>query len=177
MDATTTDPCASRPRADHFPPRAFRRGRADDRLVSRGLKSGKAGQFGTNPLQLCDPRDTPAASNVAFFRYLGRVAERGKSRAVAWDLISCRFSHSGRAYPPPVGKGVSDSGQRQAFARVSVVRGAFRHARKPDPPKDDPRQPNEPPDTPETPPDEPPPTLVEEPPPRKGPYVAGLDPG
>jgi hypothetical protein len=177
MDATTSVPSVNR-RAESAMLTTRRHAGVIHLLPSRRLKFSKAGQFCTNPLQLCDPATARAMRNAAFCKHLRRVARGPKSRAVARDLISCAFSHSGRACPLPAGKGVSDTGQRQASARAIVVRGRFGPPEPPDPREDDPRRPNEPPDTPETPPDEPPPTPVEEPPPPgKGPHVAGLDPG
>lgn len=138
----------------------------NSRLPGWHQKSSKAGQFCTNPLQHCDVRVLRPPTKAVFFKYLALLDGVAYSRAVAWDLISCRFSRSGCTCSPPGGKGLSDTGQRQASAKVTVRCD------------DEPHTPNEPPDTPETPPDEPPPTPVEEPPqPGKGPYIAGLDPG
>lgn len=178
MDATTTAPSARRRRADLAALTVFRHRSVIHRLPSRRLKSPKAGQFCTIPLQYRDPGALRPADNAAFFRCLRLVSQGLADDPVAWDLISCCFSNSGRACPPPVGKGVSDTEQRQASARVTVVCGRIGNPGAPDPKTDDPRRPSEPPDTPQTPPDEPFPTPVKKPlPGNAGPYVAGLDPG
>ncbi len=175
MAATTTGPSRSHGCAEgSASPAPARRGRS--LLPRQYQKSSKAGQFCRDPLH---SRNRPASTQfdkAGFFNRLGSIDGASGSRAVAWDLISCRFSQSGCAWPPLLGKGVADTEQRHALAKVTVVSWRFGHSEKSEP-ENDPDRPNEPPDTPETPPDEPPPTPVEEPPPGKGPYVAGLDSG
>ena len=175
MGATTTARSGSGESADSAAPAALRHD-VIHLLPTRGQKSPKAGQLCTNPLQprrRCVPLSDHKPAN---FRYLRLMDAACPNRAVARDLISSGHSCSGRSCPPPVGKRVSDTGQRRASARVMVVPRRIAQPGNPDA-ENNPRRPNEPPDTPktpETPPDEPPPTPVEEPPPPgKGPYVAG----
>ena len=125
MAANTTGRCAKYDRADRRWRAHLRRVGALRlllRLPHDGKKFTPTGQFCPVLMQARRRVWLICSRNLGTLSYLRATEEARRSRAVARDLISCKFSRSGCPFAPLPGKRNSDSRWQRASARVTVVR-------------------------------------------------------